>query len=1357
MLNLAIGYPYGPSHSHSNLDYLSMNDANLPVFTALLLGVLAGPLVWWVGRSILRFVAWQLEYGKAWLPDLAGQELDCPGCAKSFAPNESTCLECGKSREVAYYASLRKVDIAEEQLVRLSRMGAVEPETALRMEEGLLRQKNALGRLRKPQKPPNSMVEWVLPGGEPIDQGYIQPETFYQSCPPGTHPLRLKAVPVTKDHGLPNGTGPYFARIAGWFLLLAGLFGWTQGAFSQESFSGRIPILAESWMGLALMLVGLYSLAFGRASEVLAQVAAMGTGILVPAFWMIGPWIHGTTINPGDWAIGLACATLCAAGGAIIDRYLAQWRADFLSETFVPSESGVSEARLMSLSGLALGLLQVGTLVGLVRPEGWLGQWVAISGSLWGILALSGFQLGRLTLAGNRLEFRLPEWIFECCFGAVIALAAFLGTTNPNYGPTCIAVGMSSLTLTGMIVACWFGKSWSKLLRPDGPRMAPLLLRTAILTAAAGFATGSLPNHYPWAGAIAVGISSLTLFCLATLLRQHFLLIPGLALLALAGALGCHQAMVELHHGILEQIWFALDGALLGIALGAGLARGLEWQMGTKNPLKSSPTLWMRLFAVQILSASTLAAVGLALIHKNLAEMHDLSSPITMIAWILTLAMVIQVRSLRGHGLGLLAISGSILLAGLLNQFTGRVVLAMQVGLLECGIFGLMLAIGVGRVRSISRRLSKVSVSWSMALMGIHLSGILALLLNRQMGWEGMIVPALLGGTTWMLLARNRNLPGLGWVALGWMFAGTLPHAIRQSTLAEGLTTSLAIALVGLTLWWIIAPTKLLARNRPVGPLFAIIVAILSAFTALASQPIDLIAGSLVAVSFLSLIIVVRVWEPSPMLLLAGLSGVSLITWLVRNLAVITHRNGSEWLVFGLGLFVALVAVFSQCGTFFSWWKPCQNWVRNTFSIIVAIAGFMVCAIIPYPLMLETNPLYLCFLVATPFLVAFSLETLAKHLTIGQGKTALRSLALCLFLVAWTYLIFLIPQPDWNQPRLALVVLSFLWMVSFSLLDPAGIMGSFGKELPKRTRSLLFALSGIGTVLALTGVLALPHNGTSSASILIGLTLLIALAMAGFVFYRAKDKGSLESAPPNPLWMDRYHQEIQGHTIWLFLALGTGLGWRLFAPTANDNPWDGPGNPLIWAVGYWAICSLIIAMFRGGNKRWLARSGALQVTVASGAVALILLGATLSQSSNTNSMEPSQWNASSGMLATMALGAALVFGFMSIFFDRLRPKPARIGEPGSDWGLSLFGQQTFFAHLFWMASGLVIVAFIHREFGLGNTYWAFLGILPPVFGLVAFRSSNPVLIPAEKSSDLVPRLHEGPSKDGYDYEIRRVA
>ena len=145
-----------------------MNEAHLPAFAALLLGVLAGPLIWWLGRKVLRFVAWQLEFGKAWLPDLAEQDLACPGCAKKFAPNESKCLECGKSREVAYYASLREVDIAEEQVVRLSQMGVVEPDTAMRMEEGLLRQKNALARLRKPQKTPNSKVEWVLPGGEPI-------------------------------------------------------------------------------------------------------------------------------------------------------------------------------------------------------------------------------------------------------------------------------------------------------------------------------------------------------------------------------------------------------------------------------------------------------------------------------------------------------------------------------------------------------------------------------------------------------------------------------------------------------------------------------------------------------------------------------------------------------------------------------------------------------------------------------------------------------------------------------------------------------------------------------------------------------------------------------------------------------------------------------------------------------------------------------------------------------------------------------------------------------------------------------------------------------------------------------------
>ena len=143
-----------------------MNDATLPVFASLLLGVVAGPLVWWLGREVLRFVAWHLEYGKAWLPDLAEQEFHCPACAKNFGLDEAACSGCGKSREVAYYASIREVDIAAEQVLRLSRMGALDAETAKRMEEGLLRQRGALARMRKPQKSTIGKVELVLPGGE---------------------------------------------------------------------------------------------------------------------------------------------------------------------------------------------------------------------------------------------------------------------------------------------------------------------------------------------------------------------------------------------------------------------------------------------------------------------------------------------------------------------------------------------------------------------------------------------------------------------------------------------------------------------------------------------------------------------------------------------------------------------------------------------------------------------------------------------------------------------------------------------------------------------------------------------------------------------------------------------------------------------------------------------------------------------------------------------------------------------------------------------------------------------------------------------------------------------------------------
>ena len=1340
-----------------------MNEANLPAFAALLLGVLAGPLIWWLGRKVLRFVAWQLEYGKAWLPDLAEQDLACPGCAKKFAPNESKCLECGKSREVAYYASLREVDIAEEQVVRLSQMGVVEPDTAMRMEEGLLRQKNALARLRKPQKTPNSKVEWVLPGGEPVETGYIHPETFYESCPPGTHPLRLKAVSVTKDHDLPPGRLPYLARIAGWLLLLAGLFCWLQGAFSQGSMRGQIPGLAESWIGLALMLAGFYSLAFGRASEVLGHFAAMGTGILVPAFWVIGPWIHGTTITPADWAIGLACGALCASGGAIIDRYLAQWRGDLWDETNVATEPGISEGRLMSVSGLALGLLQVGTLVGLVRPEGWFGPWTEISGSLWGIVALCGFQLGRLTLAGIRLDFRLPEWLFECGFGVVIALAANLGTTNALYGPATIAVGMALLSLLGMMAVCGPGKFWSKLLRPEGNRLAPLILRTAILTAAGGLATGSLPDPYPWAGAMAVGIGSLALFCLGTVLGQRSLLIPGLALIALAGALGCHQTMVELHHGILEQTWFALDGALLGIALGAGLARALEWTMGTKTPLHSSQILWMRLFSVQVLMASTLAAIGLALLHKNLVEIHDLASPVTMVAWILTLAMVIQVRSLRGHGLGLLAISGSILLAGILNKFSGRGILSMQAGLLLCGLFGLLLAIGVGRVRSISRRLSKVSVSWSMALLGTHVTGVLALLMGRQMGWEGLAVPAVLGGATWMLLARNRNLPGVGWVALGWLFMGILPYAIRQSTITEGLPPSLAMALIGLTLWWIIAPAKILKRNRPVGPVFAISVALLAAFTALTAQPFDLIAGGLVGFSVLALAIAVAVWQPAPMLMLVGLSGAALTTLLCKNMAAATDRYGMEWMILGLGVFVLAAAVTSRFGTILTWWKPCQNWAREAMASIVAMAAMVAFALIPNASLSETDPIYLAFLGAIPFLMAFSLSSLAKRIPNAQGKTVLSSVALCLLFVAWTYLALLAQRSEWNQPTLSLVTISFLWVVAFSILDPAGFMGHLGSQLPKGTRNILFALSGFGAVLALAGVLAIPQNGAPSGSILFAVALIIALALVGCVFYRARDMAliPLGTRPMgmkrmDTVWFNQRLQEVHGHGIWLLLALGTGLGWRLFAQSESGIYGEGAANPMVWAVGFWGICSLVIAGCRGGTHRWIARPGALQMTVASGVVAILLLGAILAQSLNANATESTSIKASSGVLATMALCAAMACGFMSVFFDRLRPKLAHVGEPGSDWGLILLCNQTLFAHSFWIASGMMLVALIQREFGIGNTYWVFLGLIPPLLGAIALRSSSPI-IRFDKLQDLAPRIHEENALDEDDYEIRRVA
>ncbi len=756
--------------------------------------------------------------------------------------------------------------------------------------------------------------------------------------------------------------------------------------------------------------------------------------------------------------------------------------------------------------------------------------------------------------------------------------------------------------------------------------------------------------------------------------------------------------------------------------------------------------------------ASTLAALGLALIHKNIVEIHDLSSPLTLIAWALTLAMVLQVRSLRGHGLGLLAISGSILLAGILNNFTGRGVLAMQAGLMLCGLFGLLLAIGVGRVRSISRRLSKVSVSWSMALLGIHATGILALLMSRQMGWESMAVPAVMGGTTWMLLARNRNLPGLGWVALGWMVMGILPFVLRQSTIAEGLTPSLATALAGLTLWWIIAPAKILKRNRPVGPLFAISVGLLSAFTALTAQPFDLIACGLVGFSVLALVIAVEVWTSSAMLMLVGLSGASLTTLFARNMAALTQHNGMAWVAFGLGVFVLMAAITARFGALFSWWKPCQNWAKVAMTLLVAGAGTFVFALIPNLLLSESHPLYLGFLIAAPFLTAFSLSFLVREMPNALGKTLLSNMALCLGFVAWTYLGLLANRFDWNQPTLSLVVIAFLWMVAFIVLDSAGIMGNFANNLSQGARKILFPLAGFGSVFALAGVLAIPQNGTPSGSILFATALLITLALAGSVFYRAKDRAEIPLGMMRlgSVWFNQRLQEVHGHGIWLLLALGTGLGWRIFTQPDGGTNGESVANPMLWAVGFWAVGSLMVAVFRGGTHRWIARPGALQLTVASGMVAILLLGATLSQSLNAKTIESTTIKASTEELATMALCAAMAWCIMCIYFDRLRPKNVDGGESGADWGLMELGNQSLFSHSFWIAAGLMVIAFVNREFGMENGYWALLGLVPPLFGVITLRSSMPT-IRSDNASNLAPRIHDENALDEDDFEIRRVA
>ncbi len=1370
-----------PDLSHSNhLGRQAMNDATLPVFASLLLGVVAGPLVWWLGREVLRFVAWHLEYGKAWLPDLAEQEFHCPACAKNFGLDEAACSGCGKSREVAYYASIREVDIAAEQVLRLSRMGALDAETAKRMEEGLLRQRGALARMRKPQKSTIGKVELVLPGGEKAEGGYIHPETFHEFKNPGKHPLRLKPVLVTDEAALPTGGLAIFSRMAGWFLVLAGVSCWLHGAFPLGDSRSQIPGLAESWTGLALLLAGIYSLAFGRASALLAHFASFGTGILVPAFWVVGPWIHGVDIAPGDWAVGLACGALCACGGAIIDRYLAQWRGEYWEEGSAPPEASVAEGRLMSFSGLALGILQMGALAGLARPDGWFGPWGAVIGSAWGLVALFGFQLGQLVLSGIRPDFRLPQWLFECAFGGIIALAAGVGASHPIMGVSTLTVGMGLLAFSGMFLACGPTKSTLGLLKPDADKNAPLVVRAAILAGAGGLACAPALGPHPWIGVGSSFIGALSLLAFGAVLRQRAFFVAGLCLVALAGGLGAHEALRTTHHNVFDQSWMVIDGAVLGIALGAGIARILERLAHPQTTLAGSATLWMRLFSVQVLMACAIASLVWALVHRNLSEVHDWTNPVTALAWAITLVLVAQVRSLRGHGFGLLAISGSILFAGILDKITGRSILSVQAGLFVTGCGGLLLAMGIGRIRPSSRRLSKVSISWAMALLGIHVSGVLAIVIGRNAGWEALAIPSVVGGATWMLISRNRNLPGLGWVALFWMAAGVTPYASRLPSVPEQISPFLAMALIGLFLWWWIAPARILRRARPVGPVFAILVGILSFIGGVATNPLDVSAGAFVGISVVLLALAPRVWDSSRMLWLLAVAFASLVILLGRNFAEISSRDGPEIWAIGLGVFVVGIALMARIGRNFPRWRTCQFQAVSAVGFFVLLAGLAACVIAPIAMVTEQSLLGLGLLVATPFAVALAIASLSSLLPGDTGlefrpKLAsevishdnslqaragniLDNMALCLGFIAWSgigVLAYCLAGRDY--PIFALAVFGFLWAVAIAVLDSNVVASLLLGKNKLIARKILFGISLTGASLALFCMLGMELGKTYLETVSCGMGVLTAIGMASCLYLRSREMAiiSYELTRSEMVHVNRGSQELYGHGIWVVLALGAWMLWRTLGSVGEIT------HPVLWSIGISLVGAAAIALLRGGELRWMARPGALQLTGTLGVVSLVFLACsiyeTLREGIVTLEEEVTILRAGNdfhfqGSFAEMAMVCSIALGLTCAYFERLRPKNPHPGEPGSDWGMN-FGGQTPFAIAFWFALAITVMGYLCSSYfiRLDNAYLLTIGLVPPIFGYLAHKSSQPAFQGKSSKSASFPTFEEG------NFDLRKVA
>jgi hypothetical protein len=376
----------------------------------------------------------------------------------------------------------------------------------------------------------------------------------------------------------------------------------------------------------------------------------------------------------------------------------------------------------------------------------------------------------------------------------------------------------------------------------------------------------------------------------------------------------------------------------------------------------------------------------------------------------------------------------------------------------------------------------------------------------------------------------------------------------------------------------------------------------------------------------------------------------------------------------------------------------------------------------------------------------------------ARAGNILDNMALCFGFIAWScfgVLAYCLVGRDF--PIFALAVFGFLWALAIAVLDSNRIARLFPGKNKLIAHKILFVISLTGASLALVGMLGMELGKTYLETVSYGMGVLTAIGIAICLYLRSCDEPLISFGLKRSeiARVNQRSKELYGHGIWVVLALGAWMLWRTLGSVGEINP------PVLWALGVSLFGAAAIALLRGGEMRWIARPGALQITGTLGLLSAVFLCLAIYGNMNQGNMaseeEVSILTAGNffhlqGSFGEMAMICGLVLGLICAYFDRLRPKNIPSGDPGSDWGMNFRGE-TPFAIVFWFALAITVEGYLCSSYPIGpdNAYLLTLGLIPPVFGYLAHKSSQP------KSQSQYPKGESFPSFDDEDFDLRKVA